>query len=114
MLGHSSTTNINTTHQMSEDTTPDARVAKYGEKMIEVRIRFWTDGIADKKDTVIPKHAWDSGVVVMDGNKTHGISPASPQPFNQILDLTSVLSKVLVQHGVTLHTGRKLRKLIKT
>ena len=77
---------------MSEDTTPNTKVAKHGEKMIEVRIRFWTDKITGGEDTVIPKHAWDSGVVVMDGNKTHGITPASPQPFNSILDLTSVLT----------------------
>jgi len=94
--------------------TPAAQVAKYGEKMIEVRIRFWTDGLSGQKDLVIPKHAWDSGVIVMDGNKTHGITPASPQPFNSILDLTSVLAKVLVDQEVTLHTNRKLRKLIQS
>ncbi len=98
---------------MNEENIPTARAGKHGEKMIEVRVRFWTDKIADDKDTVIPKHAWDSGVVVMDGNKTHGVTPASPQPFNSILDLTSVLAKVLSEHGITLHANRKLRKLIK-
>ena len=90
-----------------------ASTAKHGEKMIEVRIRFWTDGIAEQKDTIIPKHAWDSGVVVMDTNKSHDIAPKSPQPFNSILDLQSVLAKVLGEHGVVLHANRKLRKLIK-
>jgi hypothetical protein len=97
---------------MPNPNTPTARVAKHGDKMIEIRVRFWTDGISDQQDTVIPKHAWDSGVVVMDGNRSHGITPASPQPFNSILDLISVLGKVLVDHGVTLHTNRKSRKLI--
>ena len=92
--------------------TPAAKVAKHGEKMVEVRIRFWTDGMSSRKDSVIPKHAWDSGVIIMEGNKTHGITPGSPQPFNSILDLTSVLAKVLVEHGVTIRTNRKLRKLI--
>ena len=98
---------------MPDNTTPAARAVKHGEKMIEVRIRFWTDGIAEQKDTVIPKHAWDSGVVVMDSNKSHGIAPEAPQPFNSILDLQNVLAKVLTEHGVTLHANRKLRKLIK-
>ena len=99
---------------MSEITTTNTKVAKHGEKMIEVRIHFWTDGITKEEDTVIPKHAWDSGVVSIPVNKAHGITPASQQPFNSILDLTSVLAKVLVEHGVTLHTGRKLRKLVKS
>src|SRR6185436_21013835 len=76
--------------------TPYAHTAKHGEKMIEVRIRFWTDGIAEQKDTIIPKHAWDHGVVVMDINKSHGIAPKSPQPFNSLLDLQNALAKVLV------------------
>ena len=97
---------------MADTNTPAARTAKHGDKMIEVRIRFWTDGIAEQKDTIIPKHAWDSGVVVMDSNKSHGIAPESPQPFNSILDLQSAIAKVLTEHGVTLRAHRKLRKLI--
>ncbi|HTR43355.1 MAG TPA: hypothetical protein VMH87_17215, partial [Pseudomonadales bacterium] len=98
---------------MNETTTPTARVAKHGEKMIEVRVRFWTDGITGNKDTVIPKHAWDSGMVSMERNEVHGIKPASWQPFNSILDLQSVIAKVLIEHEVTLHTNRKSRKLLK-
>ena len=98
---------------MPDDTTPTARTAKHGDKMIEVRIRFWTDGIAEQKDTIVPKHAWDNGIVVMDSNKSHGIAPKSPQPFASILDLQAVLAKVLTEHDVTLHANRKLRKLVK-
>jgi len=32
--------------------------ATQGEKMIEVRISFWTNKIAAKKDEIVPKHAW--------------------------------------------------------
>src|SRR5579862_2981574 len=87
---------------MPNNNPPAAIPAKHGEKMIEVRIRFWTDGIAPEKNTVVPKEAWDSGVVVMDGNGLHGITPKSPQPFNSILDLQVVLAKVLGENGVTL------------
>ncbi len=95
---------------MPNDTTP-AAVAKHGDKMIEVRIRFWTDGIADQEHAVEPKHAWTTGIVVMDTNKSHGITPNKPKPFNSILDLQSVLAEVLMEHGVTLHVHRKDRKL---
>jgi hypothetical protein len=79
--------------------------------MIEVRVRFWTDSISGQENTIIPKHAWDGGVVVMDSNESHGITPGSPRPFNSLLDLTSALAKVLVDHGITLHTSTKTRKL---
>jgi hypothetical protein len=97
---------------MTKHKMPIAQAAKQGEKTIEVTIRFWTDGITTKKNSIIPKHAWDYGAIYLHQNGTHGIKPASPKPFNSILDLTSVLSQVLVQHGITLHGGRKLRKLI--
>ena len=97
---------------MPTPNTPTARVAQHGDKMIEVRVRFWTDNISDQENTIIPKHAWDGGVVVMDTNKSHGITPGPPRPFNSLLDLTSALAKVLVDHGITLHTSTKTRKLI--
>jgi len=39
------------------------RVAKHGQRMIEVQIRFWTNDIAESKGQIVPKHAWASGVV---------------------------------------------------
>jgi hypothetical protein len=60
------------------------REAKHGEKMIEIRVRFWTDQIAPK-GSVIPKHAWTSGIVRMAKNKAHGITPKHPKPFNSRL-----------------------------
>ena len=36
----------------------EARAAKHGQKMLEARVRFWTDDIAGKKGEIIPKHAW--------------------------------------------------------
>ena len=44
--------------------------AKQGEKMIEVKIRFWTNDISDQPGKVIPKNAWASGVVRMERNKS--------------------------------------------
>jgi hypothetical protein len=84
--------------------------AKQGEKMIEVKIRFWTNDIAPESGKVIPKHAWASGVVRMERNKSHGIEPSKPQPFHSLLDVGGVVEKVLIEHGIVLHPSRKMRK----
>ncbi|HEX4146208.1 MAG TPA: hypothetical protein VHY91_22090 [Pirellulales bacterium] len=87
-------------------------VAKHGEKMIEVRVRFWTDSIAPEKGALIPKHAWDTGTVDMPKNESHGITAGDTRPFNSILELQAVIADVLAEHGVVLHANQRLRKII--
>jgi hypothetical protein len=84
--------------------------AKFGERMIEVKVCFWTNQIAAGKGKIKPKHAWDSGVVRLERNKTHGIIPQNPVPFHSPFDLTKVIESVLIQHGISLHHGHKTRK----
>lgn len=86
--------------------------AKYGEKMIEVKIRFWTNEIADKKGSIVPKHAWTSGVVRIERNESHGIEPGYPRPFNSLMEIPSLIEKVLIQHGIKLHCDRKMEKYV--
>ncbi len=50
-----------------------AREVKRGEQMVEVRVRFWTDGIVEGDGRVSPKHAWGGGMARMKPNKPHGI-----------------------------------------
>lgn len=88
----------------------EQREAPQGEKMIEIRIRFWTNDIAESPGKILPKHAWASGMVIMDRNKSHGIIPKDPIPFHTLMDLTSVLEKTLIAHGVILHSSRKMKK----
>jgi len=84
--------------------------ARQGEKMIEVKLRFWTNDIATEKGRVVPKHAWTSGVVRMERNTSHGIEPSNPQPFHSLLDVGSVIEKVLIEHGIILHPSRRMQK----
>jgi hypothetical protein len=56
--------------------------ANKNERMIEIKLRFWTNGFATRKGYVRPKHAWSSGVVRIERNDTHGIRPVSPKPFH--------------------------------
>lgn len=86
--------------------------AKQGEKMIEVRVRFWTNDLAQQEGHVVPKHAWTSGVVNMVANETHTITSEPPLPFHSLLDLGSVIEKALLRQGITLHVGRKMAQYI--
>jgi hypothetical protein len=86
--------------------------AEHGEKMIEVKIRFWTDEIAEAKGHVVAKHAWDSGVVRMERNSAHGITPRKPVPFHSLLDVGRAIEKTLIEHGIHLHPSRRTRKYI--
>lgn len=86
--------------------------APHGEKMIEIRLRFWTNNIASGEGKIIKKHAWSSGVVMMESNKAHGIQPKSPKPFHTLLGITSVIEKVLLEHGIKLHMDKKTKKYL--
>jgi hypothetical protein len=86
--------------------------APQGEKMIEVKIRFWTNDIAEAGE-VIPKHAWSAGVVRMEANTAHGIKPKHPRPFHTLMDVTGVIERVLIDHGIVLHPSRKMRKYVR-
>jgi hypothetical protein len=97
--------------QVSEENAVAAREAKHGEKMIEVKIRFWTNNLSPK-GTLIPKHAQASGVVRMQANKTHGIKPKHPRAFNSLLDLGAVIEETLIEHGIMLHIDRRMKKYV--
>jgi hypothetical protein len=102
---------VNRSYKMADDI--ESREAKHGEKMIEIKLRFWTDDIAPEVGKVKPKHAWTGGVVRMEANKSHGISTTKPVVFNSLLDVGSVIEDVLIRHGVVLHPSRKMRKYLK-
>lgn len=95
-----------------EDQVPDED-AKHGEKMIEVKLRFWTNEIASKAGKIKPRHAWSSGVVRMEANASHGIAPGKPKPFHSLLDVGAVIQDTLIEHGIVLHPSRTMRKYVK-
>lgn len=97
---------------MTKSTSVDELEARHGERMIEVRVRFWTDNIAEERGRVVPGHAWASGVVRIARNQAHGISPQKPIPFNSLLDLTAIIEKTLIRNGIRLHTSRKMRRYL--
>lgn len=86
--------------------------AAHGERMIEVKIRFWTNDISGESGKIIPKHAWSSGVVRMERNLSHGIAPRPPRVFHSLMDLGATMERVLIEHGVVLHPSRQMKKYI--
>lgn len=84
--------------------------AKQGEKMIEVKLRLWTNDISPELGKVLPKHAWSSGVVRVERNKAHGIVPGNPRPFHSLLDVGAVIERVLIDHEIVLHRSKKMKK----
>ena len=95
---------------MSSKSDDEPRVAKHGEKTIELSLRFWTDEISGVKGTILPKHAWASGVVNVVQNASHGIKPADPIPFNSLLELPVAIEKALLRHKIVLHPDGKMKK----
>jgi hypothetical protein len=97
---------------MAKQESPASLDAKQGEKMIEVKLRFWTNDIAAEEGKVVAKHAWTSGVGRMERNKSHGIEPGNPRPFHSLLDAAAAIEKVLIEHGVVLHPSPRMRKYL--
>ncbi len=87
------------------------RDANYGKKTIEVRVRFFTDSIADTKGKIIPKVCWDGGAVFMIKNEAHGIVPQPPEIFNTMTEIVPKIETVLRQHGVKVVRSVTAKKL---
>ena len=90
--------------------------AEHGERMIELKVRFWTNDMTDEepvergKGKIRPKHAWGSGVVRIKPNKAHGISTGKVVPFNSLMEIPSAIERVLINNGVSIHRSRKMKK----
>jgi hypothetical protein len=79
-------------------------------KMIQVKIYFWTNGMVPQKGGVLAKHAWDCGHVVLPANPKHHIRAGGRKQFRTLLQLGSAIEELLQKNGVTVHMGRGSRK----
>lgn len=87
--------------------------ANWGERMIELKVHFWTDNIAGGAGKIVPKHAWASGVVRLQKNKRHVIPPQKSIIFNSLLQLPVAIEKAIIRSGVTIHLSRGMKKYFK-
>ncbi len=86
--------------------------AEIGQRMIELKVYFWTNNIAKGKGKIVPKHAWSAGMVRLERNEAHGIAGRKPKPFHTLLDLGTTIQNVLIQNGIVLHPGRRMEKYV--
>jgi hypothetical protein len=92
--------------------TPESRDARHGAKMIEVKVRFWTDSITNRQGRIVPKHALTGGIVRLTTNDVHGIKASKAIPFNSLLDLPSKIEKLLIRDGIKLHLNRQMVRYV--
>ncbi|MEM1582842.1 MAG: hypothetical protein QXK89_10125 [Candidatus Bathyarchaeia archaeon] len=86
--------------------------AKYGERMIELRVAFFTDNIANTEGKVVPKVCWDIGTVRLLANAAHGVKASEPYFFDGLSELLTTIEKLLVDNGIkVLHCPRRTRDL---
>ena len=95
---------------MPRSVPPKATHAPQGQRMIEVKIRFWTNDIAEGNEMIHPKHAWASGVVRMESNHAHGIAATDPIPFHSLLDIGRAMERTLIENEIVLHPPRRMKK----
>jgi hypothetical protein len=77
--------------------------APYGTKTLEITIKFWTDGLAETEDKILPKHMHNSGTIRLAANKTHGIPGEKPTPFGSITELPAKIEQLLEHHKIVVH-----------
>lgn len=93
-------------------TESEAKEAQWGKRMIEIKVRLWTDSIASGKGVIRPKHAWGAGVVRIDRNTEHGIVPGKALPFNSMAEIPSRIERCLMEHGIKIHLSSRERRYI--
>jgi len=90
----------------------EGREAAWGTRMIEIKVRFWTNDLAEK-GRIVPKEGWTRGVVRITPNKAHGIEPGAAVPFNSMMELPAKIEKVLIDNGIALHNvGRNAKYIV--
>ncbi|MEM3832500.1 MAG: hypothetical protein QW128_02735 [Thermoprotei archaeon] len=86
--------------------------AKRGERMIELRVAFFTNEIASEKGKVVPRVCWSVGTVHLLANASHGLKSSKSYFFNELSELFPTIEKLLAENGVkVLHYRGRTRSL---
>ena len=83
-------------------------------KLIWVNIGFWTDGIAEKKGDIIPRHAWAGGVIRIPSSPLHGLKHIKGRRnaiFSSLAEIGVKIEDELAAHDVHLRPSKKRKKL---
>ena len=86
--------------------------AEHGKKMIEIKIRFFTDAIAPEGQ-VVPRQGWTCGVALVTPNSLHGITSLNhPIVFNTWSEMNVAIEKALIEANVKLRPYGRMQKYI--
>ncbi len=67
--------------------------AQHGQKMVEVKLRFWTSNIAEGEGKIVLRHAWAGEVVRIERNDALGSVPGDSILFHSMLDVGWAIEK---------------------
>ena len=81
-------------------TKPATASPTWGDRTIEVKVRFWTNNIARGKGKVVPKFCWEHGSIQVITNPSHGIEPQWITHFHGYHDLASTIEAALKAAGI--------------
>jgi hypothetical protein len=82
-----------------------------GERMIEVRLKFFTDELSGRPGYIVPGYCWDHGVVVVSANQAHEVKVGgNPLIFHTLDGIPDAVTRALHRSGVTLVPGYGTRK----
>ena len=84
--------------------------ADYGERMLQVTLYFWTNGIAKGRGKILPRHVWGSGMLRVEPNKAHGIPSRKTLAFHSLLEMSAKIESLFLQNGITVHPSRRMKK----
>ena len=80
--------------------------------MLQVRIAFWTNGIAEEGQ-IVTRHALDKGYVYVPANKAHGIKAGAWKKFVGLDALPSAIRDVLIANEIVLMDNKQPSKRAK-
>jgi hypothetical protein len=83
--------------------------APLGEKMIEVKVRFFTDGLAPDGQ-ILPRHGYAAGEVRVTRNPSHDIRPGEPVMFNSMAEMPYAVEKTLRDHNIKIELSSRERR----
>ena len=84
--------------------------AIYGEKMIEFKVRFWTNDIAETRGHILPKHCWPAGMVYASRNDSHGIKSSRRMPFNSLDEVQNAIEQAMTDVGIKVQESKRRTK----
>ena len=86
--------------------------ARDNEKMIELKIKFFTNNISVWKDYVVKKLGWQSGYVYASINKTHGIESKKPVFFHSLMELPQAIEETLLKQDIKLKSTKRTKEYL--